>query len=172
MTVNINRKDRGLDFKRIEKIIEIFRNKNDKRINSLERDKSEAAESYKKEAYQEFGVNESFEEIQGIKEKIKDLRNQISDLEEQMQPHKDRIRDYTQTSESRYGSYDDVRKGSLIYEYIHAKVEDQQEKKTALIQLNRDIEEKLWFAKDIEEAIAIYEGFIQESNRIALGEEK
>ncbi|MED1125176.1 hypothetical protein [Bacillus atrophaeus] len=172
MTVHINRKDRGLDFKRIEKIIEIFRDKNNKLIRSLERDKNKVAKEYQEEAYGKFGLSESFEAINAIKEKIKALRSQIDDLEDQMKPHKDRIRDYTQGSESRWGSYDEVREGSPIYEYIHEKAGDQQEKKSALIRLDNEIEEKLWLAKDIEEAIAIYEGFCQVANSIMAGELK
>lgn len=169
MTVQINRKDRGLDFKRIEKIVEIFEEELSKNLRNLQKEKDESFEHLKEKSFEEFGINSDFQEIENINAQIKKLKVKIEKLEEQKEPYKKRIRDFTQGEKDRWGSYYDIRKGSPIHDYI-TKNMTAENKSEALNQLKQDKQQEIWFARDIEHATDIYNGFVQQMNKILSGE--
>jgi dynactin complex subunit len=162
MGVTITRKDRGLDFRRIEKIIEMFQKKCNDEICSLERQFDKVLKEREKEAFEHFGLNKEVEAIKAIDEEIRAL-------EKKKRAHEKKIREYTQSENNSYGDYMYIRSGSIMYDYIHEGDNDYEDKKSTLKQLREEISEKLWLAKDIDEAVTIYEGYMQQLNNVVKG---
>lgn len=146
--MKIIRNDRGLDFKRIEKLIANFHDKTNKIIRGFKNGREQAIKDREKGSYEHFGLSESLE-------RIKEIDDQIKNLKQSKEIHENKIRDFTQGSENRYGSYDNIREGSPIHKYINDVDVDFKEKETELKKLNDSIFEQLWKAKDIEAAVEI-----------------
>lgn len=153
--INITRHDRGLDSKRIEKIIEMITEK----IHDIKYDRRDVLRERRKALKEEFinlnklGVH--FNEITKVNEKVKVLEGQIKELKKTADPHKIAIAKFLRGSDETY-NYTEVRDGSPADEYINERIPDIEGMKEKLDVLKNEMEESLWLAKDIEEARALY----------------
>jgi|GEM_PF-5552121 len=175
MTTQIIRHDRGLDAKRIEKLIDMIEGK----INDILYDRRDVLAQRKEELKQEFIVQNNlqphFNAIKDIDQQIRELEKQIRHLENQKEPHKIAISklfrgcedtfQYQRISEgspadeyikSRIFQYQRISEGSPADEYIKSRILNIDEIKNELKQLKEEMEEKLWLAKDIDEARSLY----------------
>ncbi|GMX64575.1 hypothetical protein Elgi_38440 [Paenibacillus elgii] len=145
--MNIIRNDRGLDFKRIEKLIEMFCNKTNKTIREFKKEREIAVKEREKNAYAHFGLQEHKTEIERI-------NSEIEALKKKREEHESRIRDYTQGT-NRYNSYDRIHEGSPIHIYINDVDIDFTDKEHKLKDLNETLADQLWLSPDIEVALEI-----------------
>jgi DNA repair exonuclease SbcCD ATPase subunit len=170
MATQIIRHDRGLDSKRIEKIIEMIQGK----INSIKYDSRDVLQKRKEELKQEFiaqnNLQPHYDAIEDINRQIKELQKQIDKLEKQKDPHKLAIARLMRGYEETY-YYDSVEDGSPADEYIKARIPDIDGMKKQLTELSEEIEEKLWLAKDIDEARMLYDYALRQIDAI-VGETK
>lgn len=154
METKIVRNDTGLDFSRIEKIIALLHRKIDDKIHGLDKEKKLIQKQKKETMYKDLGVEEHVKVINEIDEQIKLLQSQKRE-------HEDQVRDITQGQKNRYGSYDDIREGSAAYEYIHVNDDSYNQKAQELRDMRQQLEESLWLAKDINEAVNLYSAFCE-----------
>lgn len=153
METKIIRHDTGLDFKRIEHIIGLFHNKVRTKRGEGTRKQQEVLQQRKLEAFVHFGLVEA-------QQAISEINGQIEGLKKQKQQHEERIRDFTQGTDKRYNTYDSIHEDSLMHHFIYddqAKLQSAQERK--LTELCSGIEEEMWLAKDIGQAVDIYQKY-------------
>lgn len=148
--MTIIRNDRGLDFKRIEKLISNFHKKSSSIIQGYRKEKERAIKAKETKAFEHFGLTIVIEDIGKI-------NTQIKELEEKRREHESKIRDYTQgiDKDRRYNSYDTIREGSPIHQYINDVEINYQENEVRLKQIDESLEEQLWVAPDIDIAYEI-----------------
>ena len=155
MTTQIIRHDRGLDAKRIEKLIDMIEGK----INDILYDRRDVLAQRKEELKQEFIVQNNlqphFNAIKDIDQQIRELEKQIRHLENQKEPHKIAISKLFRGCEDTF-QYQRISEGSPADEYIKSRILNIDEIKNELKQLKEEMEEKLWLAKDIDEARSLY----------------
>lgn len=153
--VQIIRHDRGLDHSRIEKILEMITSK----ISDIKYDRRDVLDKRKKELKEEaiklFNLQEHYDEIKKYDDEIEKLQEQINAIKKKKEPHKVAIAKYMRGSDDTY-YYDSVRDGSPVDEYISTRIPDMNTIRKNLKELEEQVEEKLWLAKDIEEAREIY----------------
>ena len=154
MGVTIVRNDTGLDFKRIERIVKLFDDKSLNIKRSIERVKSDQIKQRGKEAYSHFGLLQEMNRISEIDQKIEELKKERS-LSENL------VRDFTQGTDTnnRYGSFDAIREGSPIYAYVQQGEEKYKEQEKRINDLNKGFIDEIWLAKDISEAVEIYQRY-------------
>jgi len=153
--VKIIRNDTGLDFKRIEQFIKLFTNKINSKLQEISRQQSTAEKTRKLQSYEHFGLTADVEAIQSID-------HQIDALKTSRKGHEEKIRDFTQIPTKRYNSYDDIREGSPIHQFIKEGSQTTEEQSRKMRALIEPFYEEIWFAKDIDQAITIYERFTAE----------
>lgn len=154
MGVTIVRNDTGLDFKRIERIVKLFDDKSLNIKRSIERVKSDQIKQRGKEAYSHFGLLQEMNRIAEIDQKIEELKKERSLSE-------NRVRDFTQGTDTnnRYSSFDTIREGSPIYAYVHQGEEKYKEQEKRINDLNKGFIDEIWLAKDISQAVEIYQRY-------------
>lgn len=148
METKIIRNDRGLDFRRIEQFIKMFQQKCQDKSRAIDKKKKLEEEKRKAEAFEHFGLVAEIEAIKAIEV-------QIETLKEQQKVHEGKVRDYTQGQKERYNSYDSIREGSPIQNFINEGLETAQKQKDEVWALNQALSSELWYAKDLEQAIEI-----------------
>ncbi|WP_054749980.1 hypothetical protein [Ruminiclostridium josui] len=91
-------------------------------------------------------------------------------LKKQKREFEETIRDYTQgkNKENRYNSYDSIREGSPIQEFINAGIADISKKKDEVWALKQQLSNELWYARDLEQAIDIMQAFQSKLDSISL----
>lgn len=161
--VKIIRNDRGIDFRRIEHFLKMFQDTCQSKSRQLSRQETEIEKSRKDEAFIHFGLNAAMETIKSIDE-------QIEALEERKREQEEKIRDYTQgkDKEKRYNSYDSIKEGSPIQNFINDGVADISKKKDEIWALNQQLSNEIWYAKDLEQAVEIMKSFLNKLNEISL----
>lgn len=154
METKIIRSDTGLDFKRIEQLIKLFYDKSSKERRVITQAKNDEIKNRSKDAFVHFGLSPELDYIAEIDKKIEELKEKRAAAES-------RIRDFTQgiDSDKRYSSYDTVREGSPIYAYVHQGEENYKEQEKRLSDLDKGIIEELWLARDIVQAVEIYQRY-------------
>lgn len=154
METKIVRNDTGLDFKRIEQIIKLFQDKANKLRRTVSSEKAKKLKEREKESFSHFGLIGDLEAIKEIDIKIENLKNERRLFES-------KVRDYTQGTEenNRYNSYDTIREKSPIHEYINQETSEYEEREKCLSSLSESIEEELWLAKNISQAVEIYQKY-------------
>ncbi len=150
----ITRYDRGLDFKRIEKIASMMSNVANDSIRALNNRKDEYIKNRKEVAFKELGLLNHIEAIDNIDKKIKELEKEKS-------IHVEKIKEFTKTKNQYYNDYAHVEKDSKVYEFINKESDDFDNISNSIKELKSKIENKLWLAKDIDEAIVLYDSFLQ-----------
>ncbi len=160
-TIKIIRNDRGLDFRRIEQFINMFRQKINSASSKLDKELATNKKTLMAEAYEHFGITAEVEAI-----KVIDV--QIEALQEQREVHENKVRDFTQGTDSsnRYNTYDNIRENSPIHAFIDKGAAELEARKTAMRQLSVSLQDNIWFARDIDEAIHIYKSFTKELESI------
>lgn len=155
--VNIVRNDRGLDFKRIEQIIKQFSNKVDSFINKIQKDARQKEKEREQSLYEHFGMTTEVEAL-------KDIDSRIEELKSQRRAYESKIRNITQGTDehNRYNTYDHIHEKSPAYEYIHQEEVASKATIEKLRGLIKEMSEQMWLAKDIDQAVSIYERFISE----------
>ena len=163
METKIIRNDRGLDFRRIEQFLKMFQDKCRRKSSDISNKISDAKKEKESEAFGHFGIGEDVAAI-----KIIDA--QIEELKERRRVHEGKVRDFTQGTDpgKRYNSYDDIKEGSPIQQYIDEGCEQFQAKKNSIWALNEQIGNELWYAKDLEQAIEIVQQFQLKLDAISL----
>lgn len=156
METKIIRNDRGLDFRRIEQFIKLFQEKCRKKSDEIRRQQSVVENERKEKAFEHFGLTAEVDVIKTIDEQIKELKKQ-------REIHEEKIRDFTQGTDKnkRYNTYDNIREGSPIQQYIDEGSEQLNVKKSEIWQLNESLANELWFARDLEQAIEIMNRFYE-----------
>lgn len=157
--VNIIRNDKGLDFKRIEQFIKMLSRKIREKRNALQSEDSAKRKELKEKAFEHFGVNVELKAIE-------DIESQIAKLNEQKEVHEKRIRKFTKSEEENYGRYYEVGKGSLVEQFIEEKSVNNTEKKEMIDEIFDKSEEELWKARDIDQAIEMYERYVKEIEKL------
>lgn len=169
--VNITRHDRGLDAKRIEKIVGMIHEK----ISDIKYDNRDVLRNRRKELKADFikvsYLQPEFDAIQTIQLNIDKLEEQIKALKEQQKPHKQKIAEQMKGNNDTY-SYAEVRDDSPADKYIEERLPDMETIKTKLTELDKEMEEQLWLAKDIEEARDLYNLAMSRIEEISNGLEK
>lgn len=160
METKIVRNDTGLDFKRIEQIIKLFQDKATKLRRTISSEKAKNLKQRENESFSHFGLIGDLEAIKKIDTKIENLKNERRLFES-------KIRDYTQGTDdnNRYNSYDTIREKSPIHEYINQEQSEYVEREERLSSLSESIAEELWLAKDISQAVEIYQKYISALER-------
>jgi hypothetical protein len=155
LETKIIRNDTGLDFKRIEQIIKMFHSKSDKQSEIIRRKKSAELKQREANAFQHFELN-------GFQQEIDRINKSIESLETERKEYEVRIRDFTQGTEKdkRYNSYDTIREGSPVHNYVNQNSGEYSEKEKSLREMKEHFAEELWLAKDIGQAAGIYERYI------------
>ncbi|OPX46348.1 hypothetical protein CLHUN_01640 [Ruminiclostridium hungatei] len=161
--VKIIRNDRGVDFRRIEKFLELFQERCRKKAQVFTQQESELKKKRETEAFAYFGIDSEIEEIKRIDaeiKKFKELRSQ----------HEEKVRDYTQgkDKEKRYNSYDSIREGSPIQVFIDVGIADVSKNKDEIWALNQQLSNELWYARNLEQAIEIMQAFQSKLDSISL----
>lgn len=159
--IKIIRNDRGLDFRRIEQFLKMFQEKCRDKSRKMSRKGTEVKEKRKAEAFEHFGLTADVEAIKGIEAQIEALKGQ-------QKVHENRVRDYTQGQKERYNSYDSIREGSPIQDFINEGVEGINKKSDEVWALNQQLSNELWYARDLEQAIEIMQAFEQKLDAIGL----
>lgn len=166
--VTISRADRGLDSKRIEKIISSI----DDRISDIKYDRQDVLEDRKKILKQQVITKHNLEPhytaIDDINNEVKKLENQIRELKNKKEPHQIAIAKVMRGSESIY-DYNSVKEGSPADEYMKGFLPNIKEIKENLTELSKSIEEKLWLAKDIDEARELHAYALKQIDTISQG---
>jgi chromosome segregation ATPase len=141
----------------------MFQDKCQSKSRQLSRQETEIEKCRKDEAFIHFGLNDAMGAIKSIDEQIEALKEQKREQEE-------KIRDYTQgkDKEKRYNSYDSIKEGSPIQEFINAGIADMSKKKGEVWTLNQQLSNELWYAKDLEQAIEIMQTFQLKLDAISL----
>ena len=150
--VTIVRNDRGLDFRRIEEIIKRFRQKCNKKASQLSEIADQKQKELKETAFEHFGLT-------GYISQIDDIDNQIKILYELKLTYTKKVEEFTK-NEEKYGTYDDIRKGSKIANYISEGVAEIDEQKKQISEIAEKFEDEVWFAKDIEHATELFKTFL------------
>ncbi|PVC74967.1 hypothetical protein C2I27_03515 [Priestia megaterium] len=164
----IIRHDSGLDSKRIEKIIETI----DDRISDIKYDRRDILSDRKKELKQEVikahNLQQHYDAIDKIDGEISVLKEQISTLQQEQIPHKKAIAKVLRGSDDTY-NYSSVSDDSPADKYIKQHLPDIKGIKESLSKLSEEIEEKLWLAKDIDEARALHSYALEQIKTISAG---
>ena len=167
--INITRHDRGLDSKRIEKIIGMITSK----ISDIKYDRRDVLRDRKKELREEYikehNLQPHFDEIKKVNDKVKELEEQIEEIRKQVDPHKAAIAELFRGDRESTYLYNEVRDKSPADEYIESKLPNISEMKEQLDKLDNEMEEQLWLAKDIDEARALYNTAIDRIEEITKG---
>ncbi|MEB2277009.1 hypothetical protein LAV82_23605 [Bacillus sp. ILBB4] len=164
----IIRHDSGLDSKRIEKIIEMISD----RIGDIKYDRkdilSDRKKQLKKAVIELHNLQPHYDEIEKNNAEIKSLEEQIHALKQKQTPHKKAIAKVLRGSDDTY-NYSSVSDNSPADKYIKQHLPDIKGIKESLSKLSEEIEEKLWLAKDIDEARALHSYAIEEIKTISAG---
>jgi hypothetical protein len=72
----------------------------------------------------------------------------------------DNARDFTQGKSERYNSFDSIRDGSPIHQYVNQNAGEYAVIEKKIQGLSEQINEELWLAKDINQAADIYERYV------------
>jgi hypothetical protein len=155
LETKIIRNDTGLDFKRIEQIIKMFHSKSDKQSEIIRRKKSAELKQREANAFQHFELN-------GFQQEIDRINKLIESLETERKEYERRIRDFTQGTEKdkRYNSFESIREGSPIHNYVNQNSGEYSEKEKVLREMKEQFSEELWIAKDIGQAVDIYNNYV------------
>ncbi|MDF2650535.1 MAG: hypothetical protein K0Q73_6340 [Paenibacillus sp.] len=155
MTVEtkIFRNDTGLDFKRIEQIIKMFQQKANKQSEIIRKKKSSEAKQRGKEAFSHFGLQDQIA-------KIEEIDKQIELLKADRKIHEETVRDFTQGKSERYNTFDSIREGSPIHQYVNQNAGEYAVIEKNIQGLSEQISDELWLAKDINQAADIYERYV------------
>lgn len=159
--IKIIRNDRGLDFRRIEQFLKMFQEKCQSKSRAFSRLEESVKEERKAKAFEYFALTADIEAI-------KEIEAQIETLKGQQKVHENRVRDYTQGQKDRYNSYDSIREGSPIQNFINEGIEDVNKKRDEVWALNQQLSNELWYARDLEQAIEIMKAFQQKLDEISL----
>jgi hypothetical protein len=166
--VNITRFDGNLDSKRIEKILSSITD----RISDIKYDRkdvlSERKKELKKQVIAQNNLEPHYAAIQGINDEVKKLEDQIRKLKNEKEPHQIAIAKVMRGSESTY-DYDRVQEGSPADDYMQQHLPNVKEIKENLSKLDDEIEEKLWLAKDIDEARELHAYALKQIEEISKG---
>lgn len=150
--INITRTDTGLDSKRIEKIISNI----ESRIQDIKYDRNDVLRIRRKELKEEYikahNLQPHFDAIKEVNDEVSVLEEQIKEIKKKADPHKAAIAELFRGDRESTYSYGDVRDGSPADEYITSNLPNLKSIKNKLEELFKEIEEKLWLAKDIVEA--------------------
>lgn len=168
MTVNITRHDRGLDSKRIEKIIDMIEDRANDFIYDHRDTLSERKKELKKEIIEKYDLQKHYDSIESINGQVKELEKQIRQLEATKEPHQIEISKIMRGSEQTY-DYSRIRDDSPADDYIKERIPNMDDVKKQLTLLKEDISEKLWLAKDIEEARDLHSYAINQIQTITKG---
>lgn len=167
--VNITRHDRGLDYKRIEKIISMISS----RISDIKYDRRDVLRERKKDLRAEYikdnNLQPHFDAIKVVNDQVKELEEQIKELKKQADPHKAAIAELFRGDRESTYSYSEVRDESPAGEFIASKLPNIDEMKKNLDTLSDEMEEQLWLAKDIDEAVALYNNALDRIEEITKG---
>lgn len=150
--IKIIRNDRGLDFRRIEQFVKMFQDKCQKKSYAIDRQKSVIEKERKIQAFVCFELTEHVNGIESIDK-------QIEELKQKRKYHEDTIRDFTQGQKERYNTYDQIREGSPIQNFINEGISDNQKKRDEVWALNQMLSNEIWYARDLEQAIEIIQKF-------------
>jgi signal transduction protein with GAF and PtsI domain len=165
MTTQIIRHDRGLDSKRIEKIIGMIVTK----IGDIKYDRhdvmKERKSELKKEVIKLHSLQPNFDAISEINIEIEALEKQISELKSGKVPHQHAIAKIMRGYEETY-NYSEIRDDSPADQYLKERLPDLDAIKAALTTLSDEMEEQLWLAKDIDEARGLYNHALSEIEKI------
>ncbi|MEX2462040.1 MAG: hypothetical protein WD469_12240 [Paenibacillaceae bacterium] len=153
METKIIRNDTGLDFKRIEQIIKMFQQKAGKKSEIICKNKSLESKQRGKDAFAHFGLQEQLT-------KIEEIDKQIESLKADRKPLEEAIRDFTQGKSERYNTFDSIREGSPIHQYVNQNNGSYEVIEKRIAGLSEQIGEELWLAKDIQQAADIYERYV------------
>lgn len=166
--VNITRHDRGLDSKRIEKIIDMING----RIHDIKYDRQDVLKELKAKLKEEVielhNLAPHYAAIKGIDNQIKKLEDQISRLKEEKNPHKIAIALVMRGSDNTY-DHERIVEGSPADQYMKERIPDVEGIKEQLNELSKQIGEQLWLAKDIDEARGLYNYALQQIDSITKG---
>lgn len=164
----IIRHDSGLDSKRIEKIIETISD----RIGDIKYDRkdilSDRKKQLKKAVIKQYNLQPHFDEIEKVDAEIDSLEEQIRALKQKQTPHKKAIAKVLRGSDDTY-NYSSVSDDSPADKYIKQHLPDIKGIKENLSKLIEEIEEKLWLAKDIDEARALHSYAVEQIKTISAG---
>lgn len=157
--VNIIRNDKGLDFKRIEKFVNMISNKIRSKRNKLQSEDSDRRKELKEKAFDHFGISAEFKNIEAIE-------SQIAELKKQKEVHEENIKKFTKSEKESYGYYYEVKDGSLVHKFIEENSVNNTARKELISEVYDNAEEDLWLARDIDHAIDIYERYVKEIDSI------
>lgn len=157
--VNIIRNDKGLDFKRIEKFVNMISKKIRDKRNSLQSEDSAKRNELKEKAFEHFGISDEFKNIEVIE-------SQIAELKKQKEVHEENIKKFTKSEKESYGYYYEVKDGSLVHNFIEENSLNNTARKELINEVSDNAEEDLWLARDIDHAIDIYERYVKEIDSI------
>ena len=157
--VNIIRNDKGLDFKRIEKFVNMISKKIRDKRNSLQSEDSAKRKELKEKAFEHFGISAEFKSIEAIE-------SQIAELKKQKEIHEENIKKFTKSEKESYGYYYEVKDGSLVHNFIEENSLNNAARKELINEVSDNAEEDLWLARDIDHAIDIYERYVKEIDSI------
>lgn len=164
----IIRHDSGLDSKRIEKIIETISD----RIGDIKYDRkdilSDRKKQLKKAVIKQYNLQPHYAEIEKVDAEIDSLEEQIRELKQKQTPHKKAIAKVLRGSDDTY-NYSSVSDDSPADKYIKQHLPDIKGIKEKLTKLSEEIEEKLWLAKDIDEARALHSYALEQIKTISAG---
>ncbi len=152
LQVKFIKRDRGTDFNKLNSISNMIDNKYRNLINSVERDKQKLTKELTKQAFEFF-------KIQEIEDKINEYTTQAKELEKKAEELRDEIKKYTKTEDSRYGRYNEPSDGSKIDLYVKEQEVGGGVSFDELKTLKDAVQEKIWFATDIEEVRELYNDF-------------
>lgn len=159
--IKIIRNDRGLDFRRIEQFLKMFQEKCQGKSRAFSRMEESVKAERKAEAFEHFNLTTDIETIKAIEAKIEALKAR-------QKVYENRVRDYTQGQKDRYNSYDSIKEGSPIQEFINQGIEGINKKRDEVWALHQQLSNELWYAKDLEQAIEIMQAFEQKLDAIGL----
>ena len=80
--------------------------------------------------------------------------------------HEENIKKFTKSEKESYGSYYEVKDGSLVHKFIEENSLNNTARKEMISEVFDAAEEDLWLARDIDHAIEIYERYVKEIDSI------
>lgn len=151
--VTIIKKDRGVEFKKLQHICDIMDARYRNFKNSVHADEESNLNLLKKEAFEVYGINKKLESIEELEENKKQI-------DEQIQSIRDEIKEYTSDGSGYHYRYSEPAKGSKVDQYIQSRKEEKNYHPEKLEFVKSEIQDKIFLASDIEEVRQLYFTFI------------